>query len=150
MATQPTTADSEAPALVLARTPVRAAMQLGLFECEPDGDLRALARTMAERRVHAVVVPDVRHGDGQRGGHTWGIVSDVELMRALGPGLEGTTAGELAAGEVVWVRPTDTLEHAAQLMAEHDTAHLIVVSPESGRPVGMISTLDVAHVAAGV
>ena len=46
------------------------------------------------------------------------------------------------------IKPNDTLEHAAQLMVEHDTAHLVVVSPDSGLPVGMLSTLDIARTAA--
>ena len=64
-------------------------------------------------------------------GPTWGIVSDLDLMAGLRPGVEAT-AGELAASDVVVVDPSDTLEHAAQLMAEHDSAHLVVVSPETG------------------
>jgi CBS domain-containing protein len=46
---------------------------------------------------------------------------------------------------VVVVKPDDSIEHAAQLMAEHDTAHLIVASPETGRPVGVVSSLDIAR-----
>jgi CBS domain-containing protein len=34
-------------------------------------------------------------------------------------------------------------------MADHDTAHLVIVSPDTGRPVGMLSTLDFARFAAG-
>ena len=148
MASHPTTATSATPAIELALTPVRAAMQLGLYECDPEADSRTLARTMAERTIHAVVVPDVANARGLRGRLAWGIVSDIELMRALRPGMEQTSAGEIAATEVVSVLPGDTLEHAAQLMADHDTAHLVVVSPDTGRPVGMLSTLDVARFAA--
>lgn len=148
MASHPTAATSATPAIVLARTPVRAAMQLGLYECDPEADLRTLARTMAERTIHAVVVSDVANARGLRGRLAWGIVSDIELMRALRPGMEQTSAGEIAATEVVSVLPGDTLEHAALLMADHDTAHLVVVSPDTGRPVGMLSTLDVARFAA--
>ena len=32
-------------------------------------------------------------------------------------------------------------------MAERETTHLVVVSPETGRPVGMLSTLDLARAA---
>ena len=124
----------------LARSTVRDAMQLGLFECPPDASIDTLARTMAERSIHCVVVPS---NDG-----AWGIVSDLDLMRGLAPGLEAATAGELAATEVVVVEPTDSLEHAVQLMAEHDNAHLVVASPQTGRPVGMLSTLDVARAVA--
>jgi CBS domain-containing protein len=122
----------------LARSTVREAMQLGLFECEPDTDLRTVARIMASKKIHCVVVA----------GERWGIVSDLDLMRALEPGLEEARAGEVAATDVVAIKPNDTLEHAAQLMVEHDTAHLVVVSPDSGLPVGMLSTLDIARTAA--
>ena len=123
----------------LARSTVRDAMQLGLFECEPDTDLRTVARIMATKRIHCVVVA----------GERWGIVSDLDLMRALTPAVEEARAGDIAATDVVAVKPGDTLEHAAQLMAEHDTAHLVVASPDSALPVGMISTLDIARAAAG-
>jgi len=56
------------------------------------------------------------------------------------------TAGNLAALDVIAVGPDDELGHAAQLMAEHDVAHLIVV--EDGTPIGVLSTLDVARAAA--
>jgi CBS domain-containing protein len=124
--------------LNLARIPVRGAMQLGLFECTPDADLRAVAQLMAEKTIHCVVVA----------GERWGIVSDIDLMSALGFGLETVTAGDVAATDLVVVEPGDSLEHAAQLMAEHDTAHLIVASPDTGRPVGIVSTLDIARIVA--
>ena len=114
---------------------VRGAMQVGLFECTPDTDLRSVARLMAGKTIHCVVVV----------GDHWGIVSDLDLMRALGPGFEELTAGNVAATGFVVVQPDDTIEHAAQLMAEHDTAHLIVASPETGRPVGIVSSLDIAR-----
>jgi hypothetical protein len=33
-------------------------------------------------------------------------------------------------------------------MAEHDVAHLIVVAPQTDKPVGVLSTLDIAGVLA--
>jgi CBS domain-containing protein len=42
------------------------------------------------------------------------------------------------------VSPGETLERAAQLMTEHNTAHLIVVDPKQQRPLGVLSTLDIA------
>ena len=47
------------------------------------------------------------------------------------------------------VSPQESLEQAVQLMDEHETAHLVVVSPDTGRPVGMLSTLDVARAVDG-
>ena len=54
---------------------VRSAMQLGLFSCPPDTDLRALARMMVERSIHWVVVRGLREG--------YGIVSDLDLLAGL-------------------------------------------------------------------
>jgi CBS domain-containing protein len=115
------------------------ALQLGLIECTADADVRSLARAMAEHTVHSVVVR------GIEGARTWGIVSDLDLMAAMRPGLAGASAGQLAATDPVVVDAGDTLGRAAQLMAEHQTAHLIVVDPVTDEPVGIISSLDVAR-----
>lgn len=50
----------------------------------------------------------------------------------------------MSGAEVGPVDPTDTIEHVVQLMAEHDCTHLVVVSPESQLPVGVVSSLDIA------
>jgi CBS domain-containing protein len=133
----------------LARTTVREAMQLGLFTCAPDDPVETVARTMAQQSIHGVVVMGIaRRGHG--GEHLgWGIVSALDLMAALDPDAEGSTAGDVAGTEVVTVSPREPLGLAAQLMTEHQTAHVVVVSPETGRPVGMVSALDVARVAGG-
>jgi CBS domain-containing protein len=133
---------------VLARTTVRSAMQLGLFECPPTADLREVARAMADNSIHCVVVAGIERRD--RGGErlAWGIVSDLDLVSALRPDSGLTTAADAAGTHIVVVEPGDTLGRAAQLMVEHDTAHVIVVSPQTYRPVGMLSTLDIARAVA--
>ena len=118
------------------------AVQLGLIECPADATVVSIARTMAEHTVHCVIVRGI-----ERGG--WGIVSDLDLMAAMRPELAEATAGQLAATDVVIVELNDTLEHAAQLMAEHQTAHVVVVDRATGEPVGILSTIDVARFAAG-
>ena len=42
------------------------------------------------------------------------------------------------------------LAAAAEAMVEHDVSHLVVVEGRSGRPVGVVSTLDVARALAGL
>ena len=147
MTTQPT---PTSPAEVLGRTRVREAMQLGLFHCEPDDDAASIARTMAEQSIHSVVVAGIVRRDHAGERLAWGIVSDFDLMRALRPDAEDATAAEVAGTEIVTVLPHESLEQAVQLMDEHETSHLIVVSPDTGRPVGMLSTLDVARAVDGV
>jgi CBS domain-containing protein len=59
-------------------------------------------------------------------------------------------ASDVATTDLIAVMPDDTLETAARLMVEYGTAHLVVASPQTGLPVGIVSTLDIARVAAGV
>jgi CBS domain-containing protein len=137
------------PAELLGRIRVRDAMQLGLFHCEPDDDAAAVAGTMAEQSIHSVVVAGIVRRDHAGDRLAWGIVSDLDLMRALRPGAVEATAAEVAGTEIVTVSPLESLEQAVQLMDEHETAHLVVVSPDTGRPVGMLSTLDIARMVDG-
>ena len=137
-----------APAQRLAAIPVRDAMQLGLFTCAPDDPIDVVARTMAEQSIHSVVVTGIARRDHGGEQLSWGIVSALDLMAALDPAA-GSTAGEVAGTEIVTVSPREPLGLAARLMAEHQTAHVVVVSPETGRPVGMVSALDIARVAGG-
>lgn len=121
---------------------VRDAMHAGLIKCARETPLRDVARLMAVHRVHAIVTVGAQD-------ELWGVVSDRDLVSVLATG-EGITAGDASATDVLPVAPDDTLDHAAQLLNEHEVTHLIVVEPATKRPVGIISTLDLAGVFAGV
>jgi CBS domain-containing protein len=73
-------------------------------------------------------------------------VSDLDLLAGL-EDPRARIARDVVAEEVVSVEPETTLESAVRLMTSHGTSHLIVVSPATGRPVGMISSLDIARAA---
>jgi CBS domain-containing protein len=117
-------------------------MRRGIVSCAPDADLTTVARLMVSNHVHAVVVSGTEpspHG----GEHlTWGLVTALDLVAAALPGVEPADAGALANTEIVTVDASEPLERAAQLMLEHQLTHLIVVA--QARPVGVVSTLDVA------
>ncbi|MGZ5330185.1 MAG: CBS domain-containing protein [Solirubrobacterales bacterium] len=121
-------------------------MRMGVMSAPPDAPLRSVAATMADFGVHSVVVTDLEQKSGED--RAWGIVTDADLMEATPRDLDGLTARDCAATELVSVTYGETLQHAAQLMAEHDITHLLVVDPETGRPIGMISSLDIAAVIA--
>ena len=87
-------------------------MREGIYTCPGSATLREVARTLSERRIHCVVI------SGSPDHDVWGVVSDLDLVRGAGGDLDETTAGEVAATEVVTVPPSATLEEAAQLMAE--------------------------------
>jgi CBS domain-containing protein len=111
-------------------------MTPGVLTCLPATPLRDVARMMVCHRVHAIVV----FGTDDRL-RPWGVVSDLDLIGAIGT---EANAGTVAASPVVTVTPELALEHAATLMAENETTHLLVIS-DTGLPVGVISSLDVAR-----
>ena len=131
----------------LYRVSVGEAMHRGVLAVPLTAPLSRVAAEMAKHRVHCVVALGERdHGST---GRVWGLVSDLELTRiACSEGLQGRTAGGSATTEVVTVAPADTVHDAAELMAEHGVSHVIVVDPLMDRPVGVLSTLDVARVLA--
>jgi len=119
-------------------------MRAGVVSCPPDTSLREVARMMATHHIHCVVVSN-SDASGER---PWGVVSDLDLARAAGPEAARRTAGEVASTELVTVAADDSIEHAAQLMAEHEVSHLLVVQPQTGHPLGVLSTLNLARVLA--
>ena len=130
---------SPQPELTLTR--VEDVMHRGLVTCSPETPLRKLAATLAAHRIHAVVVAD-GHGRSERDG--WGVVSDLDVVAALARGAHGETAGSVAASPPCVVFPDEPVAHAARLMATLGVAHVLVVDPSDHRPVGVVSTLDVA------
>lgn len=125
------------------------AMHPGLISCPPDTPLRTVARMMATYRVHAILV--TAHGAEELpGGGVWGVVSDVDLLRAARSGdLDEKASRVIAATPVLTVTTGDDLARATQLMVEHQISHLIVAEPQTARPIGVLSTLDVARALAG-
>jgi CBS domain-containing protein len=121
-------------------------MHPGVVSCPPDFPASVVARTMAENHIHAVVVEGVRRDAVYGEQLVWGVVSDMDLVRAARAGAEGLTAADIAATEPVTVETSLPLDEAARLMEEHETAHLVVV--DRGRPGGVVSSLDVAGVLA--
>ncbi|HEY5099027.1 MAG TPA: CBS domain-containing protein [Gaiellaceae bacterium] len=122
---------------------VEDAMSPGIISCPPETPLRVVARMMATFNVHAVFV--FEHRDGDDDAQLWGIVSDLDLVAAGRLDVDQRTAGASAVTPIVAVRTDAPLVRAADLMAQHGVAHLAVVEPASGRPLGVISTLDIAR-----
>jgi CBS domain-containing protein len=120
-------------------TRVAAVMTAGVISCEPDTPLAEVAAIMAKRHVHAVYV----FADDE----LWGLVSDLDLVAAARGRLDALTARDASVTPLLAVQSDDLLERAAQLLAENGVSHLAVLDASS-RPVGVLSTLDVAHMIA--
>jgi CBS domain-containing protein len=138
-----TTTGSQPKRFSLPSRTVGDVMHTGIVACAPQTDLATVARHMADERIHCVVVEGLtrtRHGGEQL---VWGLLSDLDLVRAAMSQLD-IAAGDVASTEVVAIGTDEPLDEAARLMVEHDLGHLIVVA-SGGEPVGVISTLDLAR-----
>jgi CBS domain-containing protein len=115
------------------------AMRHGVLTCPREAPLRAAARTMALHHVHCVVVVDPADG------RLCGVVSDADLVDALlDPQGVDRTVGEIAGENVPTISSSDPLSAAAALIRNRGISHIVVVDAGSGRPTGMLSTLDLA------
>ena len=134
--------DTAPPAAQIEDATVGDVMHPGVVVCGPEAPARHVARLMARHNVHAIVV----WGDDEEGG-PWGVVADTDLLEAFGrPELEGS-AGALARTPIVSVGAEERIVRAAELMRRHRVTHLVVTA--HGRPVGIVSTLDLARAVAG-
>ena len=121
------------------------AMHWELAKCRSDASLKTFAALINDERVHCVVVID----DPSDLRSLWGVISDLDLIAAASVRRRTEqVAGGTAMTPAVTVGPDERLEHAAYLMTKHGAAHLVVVDPIEQRPVGVLSTLDLAAVLA--
>ncbi len=115
---------------------------IGILSCAPDAPLAEVAWLMADNRVHAVLVADDTRPEPP-------VIADADLISAAGSGrFDELCARDIAGSEAVSVSDDETLERAAQLLAEHGVSHL-VVRDRRRLPVGILSTLDVARAISG-
>lgn len=120
-------------------------MTTGVIRCAPHTPLRHVAAIMADAHVHAVYVFDFGDEDDVTP-EMWGLVSDLDLVAAARGDIDARTARDASVTPLIDVRTDDSLDRAAQLMSEYGVSHLAVVDPGTHRPVGVLSTLDLARV----
>jgi CBS domain-containing protein len=123
------------------------AMHPGILSCDAEATLTEVARIMSTHHVHCIVVRGGAAGELD-GAPVRGIISDLDLLRAgTRPGAPDTAAA-LARQPVIRLDTTTALQEAAELMLTNRTSHIVAVEPESGEPVGILSSLDIAGVLA--
>jgi crotonyl-CoA carboxylase/reductase len=126
-------------------TSVREVMHPGIMACTPTASVAEVAQVMAGCQVHCVAVV----AGGENGTpFVSGVVTDVDLLRWATGGITRLPAGAVVSEPARWVAPTASVHEAAQIMADHDAGHLVVVDPSRNAPLGIISALDVARVLA--
>jgi CBS domain-containing protein len=119
------------------------AMRPWVLTCDPATPLVTVAQRMAGEHVHAIVV--LSAGDGGR--TLLGVVTDADLLRHAAR-VEELTAGDVADPQILQVHADARLPQVAEQMARHGVTHVLVVDPACRRPVGVLSSLDIARVLA--
>lgn len=110
--------------------------------CAPDLPVLEAAGLMAAERIHCLAVVEVPE-DPAQDDRFLGVLSDLDLVNALDGPAAAATVAELAGAPVESVAADAPLTEAVHQMHESRAQHLVVVARGSGRPVGMLSTLDV-------
>jgi CBS domain-containing protein len=126
----------------LSSIPARDAMHGAVVACDPSTPASSVAALMGGRKIHAVVVEGIVADDeGER--LVWGVITDLDLVRAVVL-TDGDPAAEtFASTDAVTVDATDDLATVARVLVEQGCSHAVVVDDE--RPIGVISTLDIAR-----
>jgi CBS domain-containing protein len=104
---------------------------------EPTADLVAVIRTLADRRIGALLVTDLDKG-------VIGILSERDIVRALaehGASVLGRTVEEVMTRKVVTCSEADTVGEIMERMTTGKFRHLPVI--EGGELVGIVSIGDV-------
>jgi CBS domain-containing protein len=113
-------------------------MTLDLRTVELGDTIADAARTMREGNIGNVIVTD--------GGRVAGIVTDRDIViRAIAEGREArsTTVGDVCTSDARTLASEDSVEAAAQAMAENGIRRLPVV--DHGKLVGIVSLGDLAQ-----
>ncbi|MGH2941631.1 MAG: CBS domain-containing protein [Solirubrobacteraceae bacterium] len=123
--------------LTFAQARVADVMHGPVITCGPETPIQLVARTMADERVHAVVVTGIERT-------AWGVVTTLDVAAAAATDAIEHVAREVAATEPVTVSADMPLSEAARVMVEHQVNHLLVADTD-GRPAGIVSTTDIAR-----
>jgi CBS domain-containing protein len=109
-----------------------------VYRIDPDQTILAALRLMAEKNVGALIVCT--------GDHMVGIVSERDYARkveCVGKTAAETKVREIMTPDVIYVSPSDKVDHCLRLMRKHRVRHLPVV--ENQRIVGVLSTRNVVE-----
>ena len=123
-----------------APTTVGSVMHAGVVTCPPDASLRTVAGLLAEHGIHAVVVvtPD------EAG--PCAVVTDRDIISAHATGrLDRLSARDAASEPTLTVRESLDLRSASELMSRHGSTHIVVTAADDRRPIGIVSSLDIAR-----
>ena len=122
------------------------AMRPRVLTCDPETSMVTVAQRMASEHVHAIVVlRETIDAAGAIERRAWGFVTDRDVLRCAAD-IDDRVAEDVAPDRVLTVHPDDSLADVAARMLDQHTSHAIVVEQRTDRPVGVLSTLDIAGI----
>lgn len=120
---------------------VRDAMRPLALTCDSATPLVTAAQRLSADNIHALVVLE----PGAGGRRLSGVLTAGDVVRCAAR-LDEMTAGQAATSALLEVDPDERLVVLAERMVEHDATHALVLDPARSRPLGVVSTLDVARI----
>lgn len=130
------------PQEIIAAWRVLDVMSAPIRICPPDMSLEDAAEVMADEGIHCLAVVDVPD-DPAKEDTLIGLLSALDLVTALDASSPPASVAELAGPALESVAADAPLAEAVHQMREARLDHVIVVARGSGRPVGLLSTLDI-------
>jgi len=118
-------------------------MHPGIIDCDSHTSIEDVAEQMSRMGVHSLAIRD-ESGDAPV------IVSDLDVVAAIGSGERGLQIRDVAAQGPLTVSSRHSMREAARMMSEHGVTHLVVLDDASGAPCGVISSTDVLAAYASV
>jgi CBS domain-containing protein len=120
----------------------REIMTPGVVTIVEDSDLRNAFRAMAAHDVHAVLV--VARDQGK----LLGWVTGRGLLTKLEDDASLATVRDAITERAVSIRPGATAREALAFISQADVSHLLVSEAEGLQPEGVVTELDLVHLAA--
>ena len=126
------------------RMTVGDAMHTGIVACDVHAPLSAVARMMAAHRIHCVVVRNSAVEWTDPGAGLWGVISDLDLVRLVATAPSRPDGGPERRNSGIRRRGARIRAGGGPAHGGQRRTHLVVVN-HAARPVGVLSTLDVAQ-----
>jgi CBS domain-containing protein len=117
---------------------IRDVMTFKLTTLPMSASVRDAARVMRDASIGDVLVVN--------NGNLCGMVTDRDVVvRSIAAGRDpsSTPVADICSQDITAVSPTDSIDHAVQLMRQKALRRLPVI--ENGRPVGIVSIGDLAQ-----
>lgn len=119
-------------------------MRAGIVSCARSASPTELARIMRVCRTDCVVVLSNGHSADEHP-IVWGLVTESDLARPLALDSASETAEALATTHVIRARADLTVAAGEALLAATGVSHLLVIDPEHGTPLGVVSARTLAQ-----